>query len=116
MKSDIFILKRILGYCENIIDDMKRTGVTDEISFMEDTMLQRSCAFCISQIGEDVKKLSPKIKEENPQVDWRGIAGLRDIIVHAYGNVRQRSIWKTVSEEVPVLKDECIRIISRIEE
>lgn len=95
---------------------MERTGVTDESSFMEDTMLQRSCAFCISQIGEDVKKLSPEIREENPQVDWRGIAGLRDIIVHAYGTVRQRSIWKTVSEEIPALKDDCRAIISRIEE
>ncbi len=114
MKSDALLLKAIIRYCDDILDDLSYYGNDEEV-FNEEIRFQHSCSFCLFQIGEHTKRLSESIKNDNPQVNWRGISGLRDIIGHAYGDARLPSIWSTITKEVPVLREECIRILREIE-
>jgi uncharacterized protein with HEPN domain len=54
-------------------------------------------------IGEASKKLPPEAKALAPDVDWRKIAGLRDIIAHVYFGLDYDTIWDTVDIKVPEL-------------
>ena len=70
-------------------------------------------------IGEAVKKLPGDLRERHPDVAWREIAGLRDVIAHAYFALDADILWDAVERDVPALLDavrEIIRTESRGED
>lgn len=69
---------------------------SDEQSF--DAVLKN-----LEVIGEAAKRLPPEVKESHPEIAWRDIAGLRDIIVHEYFGLDLDIVWDVVESRVPVL-------------
>ena len=62
-------------------------------------------------IGEAVKKLPGDLRERYPDVAWREIAGLRDVIAHAYFALDSDILWDAVERDVPSLLDAVRKII-----
>jgi uncharacterized protein with HEPN domain len=54
-------------------------------------------------LGEAAKRLPAEIKGSHPEIAWRDIAGLRDIIVHEYFGLDLDIVWDVVANRVPVL-------------
>jgi uncharacterized protein with HEPN domain len=54
-------------------------------------------------IGEAVKQIPPNIREQYPTMEWRKIAGLRDILAHAYFSLENETLWDIVQNKVPEL-------------
>lgn len=54
-------------------------------------------------IGEAAKRLPTEIKDAHPEIAWRDIAGLRDIIVHEYFGLDLDIVWDVVENRVPTL-------------
>lgn len=52
-------------------------------------------------IGEAAKRLSPGIRARTPEIPWRRIAGLRDIIIHQYDSVDYHEVWNVVEGDLP---------------
>jgi uncharacterized protein with HEPN domain len=52
-------------------------------------------------LGEAVKRLSMGFREANPTVPWRAIAGLRDILVHAYDVIDNDQVYQATTAELP---------------
>lgn len=61
-------------------------GITKD-EFEADQMRRDAVERVISIIGEAASKLSPKLREEHPEVPWRAIIGQRHILVHDYGRI-----------------------------
>ena len=57
----------------------------------------------ISIIGEAVGRLSDEFKNDHPDVPWRDIRGMRNIILHAYDHVDVPRVWDVVENDVPDL-------------
>ena len=56
-------------------------------------------------IGEAVKNLPTEIKEDYPDIEWRKIAGLRDILAHAYFSLDDDILWDVVINKIyPLLE------------
>jgi uncharacterized protein with HEPN domain len=72
--------------------------------FVSDEQLQDSVLRRIEIIGEAVKNLPPDFKAKYPDVDWRRIAGMRDVIIHGYFGVDLDLTWQTIHKNLPVLK------------
>jgi len=113
LKPDSEPLRVIVKYCEDIEYFIALYG-SDEEDFNENMSLQYGCAFSLIQIGEQIKQLSSELRGENPEVDWRSAAGLRDIIAHRYGDIDIMRVRSTILNKIPLLKDKCICILSRI--
>jgi len=110
MRDDKRLLKIIIDYCTNIEECIDYFGKDEEL-FQHNTFFQRSCAFDVFQIGETVKSLSTEFRNNHQSVQWKKIAGFRDIIAHNYGGVDTDDLWTAITIEVPVLKESCERIL-----
>lgn len=55
-------------------------------------------------IGEATKRLSLELKNAYPDVAWKQIAGLRDILVHDYLKVNLNRVWGIIEQDLPRLK------------
>ncbi|MDB9494856.1 DUF86 domain-containing protein [Spirulina major CS-329] len=65
-------------------------------------------------IGEATKQIPDTLREQYPQIPWQQIAGIRDIIAHAYFTINPRIIWNVIQQELVPLQN-CIQIILQTE-
>lgn len=114
MKSrDITYLKHILEAIEYIEDFSKKIDSADELKIhpLERAGIERM----LTIIGEAAKNISPKIREEYPNLPWREITGMRDKIMHHYFGVDYEAVYETVIHDIPDLKKEISDILDTLE-
>jgi uncharacterized protein with HEPN domain len=63
-------------------------------------------------IGEAIKKVPSKIRSKYPEVEWKRIAGLRDILIHEYFGIDMDIIWDIVQNKLPELEKQINQILS----
>lgn len=54
-------------------------------------------------IGEAARRLSPEIREQIPEIPWRLLTAMRNVLIHDYDNVDLRIVWETAHKDVPAL-------------
>lgn len=54
-------------------------------------------------IGEAAKRLSPQIRSLFPEIPWSLVAAMRDVLIHDYDDVNLDTVWKTATEDLPLL-------------
>ena len=54
-------------------------------------------------IGEAVKKLPEDFRAQYPSLEWKKMAGLRDILIHEYFGLDSEIVWDIVKNKVPTL-------------
>ena len=52
-----------------------------------------------------MKRLSAEFRSRHPEIPWHRIAGMRDRLIHRYGNIDYGEVWKTASIDVPLLSE-----------
>ncbi|MFB2983637.1 DUF86 domain-containing protein [Microseira sp. BLCC-F43] len=57
----------------------------------------------IAVIGEATKRLSQEFRQQHPEIPWRDIAGMRDVLIHKYDQVDFDVIWDVVQSRLPEL-------------
>ncbi|MDE3091810.1 MAG: DUF86 domain-containing protein [Chloroflexota bacterium] len=79
--------------------------------FVEDA---KTCAVVrnLEIIGEATKNIPTEIRDRHADVEWRKIAGLRDIVAHQYFGIDEDIVWDIVQHQIPGLLDQIRRIIA----
>lgn len=57
----------------------------------------------IEIMGEATKRLSDEFRNRHPDIPWRQMAGMRDILIHAYDHVDIEEVWRTATDSIPPL-------------
>ena len=74
-------------------------------TFENETMRQDAVVRQLLIIGEAAKRVSNEFKGLHPDVPWRQMAGMRDILVHSYDHVDLDELWRVATEELDGLID-----------
>lgn len=114
-ERDSVIIEKIIGYC-NEIDDAHRAFQTLYAEFAENSIYKNAVCLCIMQIGELSNHLSEKFKDEHNNIPWKQIRGMRNVVAHEYGNIDTATVWETVLDDIPEIKQFCIELLSEQEE
>lgn len=83
----------------------------DEETFMTTSMLQDAVIRQISIIGEAGTHLSPETRAEHPDIPWRKIIGMRNMLMHQYFGIDLAFVFITATERIPELAERVDLII-----
>ena len=100
MKSD---RERLLDISE-AIERIQRYSEKGREEFADDELLQTWVVHHLQIIGEAVGRLSDPLKEKHPEVPWREIVAMRNILVHDYFAIDVDKVWNVVERDLPDLK------------
>lgn len=65
-------------------------------------------------IGEAARHVPASIRRRNPQVPWKDMADMRNLLIHEYFGVDLEVLWRTVQEDLPPLRDEIRRMLAEM--
>jgi uncharacterized protein with HEPN domain len=98
VKNDDYYVKKMLKDIKFIIEKTK--GITlDELEVNE--VLCDSVLFRLIQISENSVKLTAEFKSSHNDIPWQAIKGMRNRIVHDYGEVEFDIVHQTITEDIP---------------
>ena len=103
IKNDEYYLNKVKVDLVHIIKNT--TGLT-EYEIGKNIILLDSIMFRLIQISENCDKLSSEFKLKNNHIPWRALKGLRNRIVHDYGEVDISIVYNTLKNDIPYLLNE----------
>ena len=75
----------------------------DQAVFENDLKTQSAVIRQLEIVGEATKRLSEAFREQHTGIPWRQMAGMRDILIHAYDHVDANEVWNVVKLALPSL-------------
>ena len=100
MKDDMVYIDFILERIARIEED---TSVGFD-TFMSKHTFQDSVLRNLQTMAESTQRISNRLKERHPEIEWKSIAAFRNVLVHDYLGIDIERIWYTTQNDVPELK------------
>ncbi len=87
----------------------------DRTGLMPGTMVHDAIIRNLEILGEAAKSVPPGTRDLDAEIAWRRVAGLRDILAHAYFGIDEEIVWNVVSIEVPALLPRLLALRATVE-
>ena len=97
----------------NNIEEYVAGKVYEDI--VADKILRHAVTWNILVIGEASNKLSKEFISAHPGTNWRGVIGMRHVLVHDYYQIDEEGIWNVIEVDLPLLKAQIEQYISEME-
>ena len=99
-KNDLYYIEKLRSDLSFIVAHTK--DITPEELGTNEILLD-SMLFRLIQVSESAKKLSDDYRNSCPDIPWTAVYGLRNRIVHDYGNVDLGIVYSTIKNDIPGL-------------
>ena len=71
--------------------------------FFDDRKTRAAVVWQICVIGEAANRINNSVRQQAPEIDWRRMSDMRNILIHEFHNINYEIVWRTVQEELPPL-------------
>lgn len=113
-------MRLVKAYLNDILNSIRKIeNYTENLSyenFVNDELIQDGVVRNLEIIGEAVKNLPKEIKNKIPEIEWKKISGMRDILIHEYFGIDFEILWEIVKDKLPEFKRKILEISSEIDE
>ena len=79
--------------------------------FLADPLIQDAVIRNLEVIGEASRRVGAEYQAAHPEIPWREMAGLRNLLIHDYESVNLEKIWQVVEKELPSVKGALEKIL-----
>lgn len=80
-------------------------------TFLTDRLRLRALERTMELIGEDARRVSAQSQSELPEIPWRSLIGLRNLLAHEYGRINATLLYRTATHDLPSLIISLERIV-----
>lgn len=105
----------IRDYLRDILDtiDLAQSFTIDMTfdQFQDDARTSFAVIRALEIIGEATKNIPIPIREQYPEIPWKGFTGMRDKLIHAYFGVNLEVVWDTIQLDLPQLRPVIAQIL-----
>ena len=110
MDKDKIYLNHILDAINSISEF---TNGMNKRAFIKNEVVINAVIRKLEIIGEAVKNISAKLRQQYFDIPWKQITGTRDNLIHEYFNVDIDLVWKTITINLPELKEKISKILKK---
>jgi len=106
-------------YCQDILERIERIEnsiAKGQEAYARSYEIRDSIILNFIVIGEATKNLDSALTTQHPHVNWKGVAGFRDILIHQYRRTRLDIVWRTAQQDMPSLKAAVTSILSSLDD
>lgn len=108
MANSVIFLRHILESIRLIEEYLEEADLD---VFLASTRLQDAVFRRLEVIGEAAKNVPTGLRNAHPEVPWKRVAGLRDVLIHQYFGVDAELTWQLVQESLPAFKAQIEAIV-----
>ena len=90
-----------LAHILECLQKIERFTVEGKGRFLQEPMVHDAVLRNFEVIGEAAKRLDDTFRSAHPDIPWRALAGLRDVLIHQYEGVDLLRVWTIVEQELP---------------
>lgn len=95
--------------CILLIKKYTRDGKNE---FMQSSLIQDAVIRRLQTMAESSQKLSPELKAQAPDIDWRALSGFRNVLTHDYlGGIDLEQVWQAVTLYLPELEAAVAKLV-----
>ena len=97
--------KTVREYLHDLLQELDdvRDFTAEGKTALQDVKTRKAVIRSYEVVGEIVKRLPETFRDENPQIDWRKLAGFRNYLAHNYDEIILEFVWDAV-EDLPNLR------------
>ena len=110
-RNDLLYLLNILEYIGKIWKYTEGTNNADELFDLNDQMNLNASLTLLSNIGENVSKITEKLRQEYSNIEWQQIKNVRNRIVHDYTGIDLAIVYEIITNDLKILKHDIEKII-----
>jgi uncharacterized protein with HEPN domain len=110
-RSPALFLNDILASSTKVLE---YTAGMDRGQFFQDSKTYDAVLRNLAIIGEAAKNIPDEIRSKHPEVEWKKMAGLRDIFIHNYFGINEEILWDIIINKIPLLKTTLHEIIQNL--
>ena len=100
-------IKEAINYINEYVSGLSQHDFASQ-KIVQDAVVRQ-----LEIIGEATKRLSTSIRQENQQIPWKKMAGMRDRLIHGYFDVNVEEVWLTVQRDLPELQRQVNTILTK---
>jgi uncharacterized protein with HEPN domain len=97
------------------ISRIERYAAGGESSFMGSDLIQDAVIRNVQTLAQSVSQLPTALKDAHPEIDWRGISGFRNVLVHDYLGVSAARVWQIVVGDLPQLEQSLVALLQDLD-
>ncbi|MDH5339846.1 MAG: DUF86 domain-containing protein [Rubrivivax sp.] len=104
----------LLAHMRDCLDRIAEYTHAERTRFDASRLVQDAVIRNLQTLAESSQRLSSEVKDTEPQIPWRDLAGFRNVIVHGYLGVDLGAVWLVVEQDLPALAEAVNRMATRL--